>query len=171
MNLSLRKARTKVAKARAAVAKDDEVLRAIQQEIDGLNAKVAALRKRQADKRLHEALAEAERELAEAEEVAVIELNIALAGEIVRRQARDPVRHQEWIIEHVMQLRASVRSELDTAITEKYRVPPLITQALALLPPLDDMDKPVADLGYFAAGTGDWPSRRRAILAAAESAA
>jgi hypothetical protein len=108
--------------------------------------------------------------LNEAEERAVAQLNIELAGEIVRRQATDPIGSQEWIITHVTKLRASVRGELDTPNNQRYRVPPLVTQALSLLPPVDPIDRPIPELGYYVAlGQTDWPTRRRAILAAAES--
>jgi hypothetical protein len=170
MNYSaLNEARAKVAAARAAIAQDNEALQEIQNQIAVLQARIKKLEQVQEAKGLRAALAAAERELTQAEEAALDEINLELAGEIVRRQALDPLRYHKWIAEHVTKLAASVRSELDTSITKKYAVHPLITQALALMPPKDGIDRPVWDLGYQVHGTTDWASRRRTIIAAAEA--
>lgn len=171
MNQSaLNDAREKVATARTALATDEREIAAGQSLIAQLQAQIAELRARQEAKGLRAALAAAEHALAEAEETAVAQLNIELAGEIVQRQATDPLGSQDWIIEHVMKLRASLRGELDMPVHQKYRMPPLITQALALLPKPDAIDTPVHQLGFhIALGETDWPSRRRQILAAAEA--
>ncbi len=78
---------------------------------------------------------QAEEALGQAEEAVLEELNIELAGDIMKRMAADPVRHSAWLMASLVRLRDSVRSEFNTPITQKYRVHPLITQALALLPP------------------------------------
>jgi multidrug efflux pump subunit AcrA (membrane-fusion protein) len=168
--VDLNAARQKVEVARAALVADEAEIAEGQALITALQAQITELRQRQEAKGLRATLAFAERALIVAEEAAVAQLNIELAGEIVRRQATDPVGSQAWIIEAVMRLRASVRSELDTPNNEKYRVPPLITQALSLLPPPDSIDRAVYELGYIKPGETDWTTRRRAILAAAESA-
>lgn len=165
---ALNEARAKVHSARAAIAKDDEALQVVKNEIAILEARIKRLEQQQEQKGLRARLAGAEKELAQAEELTVEQINLELAGEIVRRQASDPLKHHAWVAEHVTKLHASVRSELDTAIGKKYSVHPLITQALALMPPVDGLDRPVWDLGYQVRGTTDWASRRRAIIAAAE---
>jgi multidrug resistance efflux pump len=163
------KAQAKVDAARAAIAQDQAAVKAVQDQITALQAQITEMRKAHANKWLHTTLDAAERELAEAEEAAVEELNIALAAEIMRKQASDPLHHYKWIVEHVLKLRASVRSEMDTPINKKYQVHPLIMQALALQPKPDEMDTPIAEL----AGGLDcsWPRRRKALLAEAMAAA
>jgi hypothetical protein len=168
---SLHTARATVAAAKQAIAKDDEALQEIQNQVAILEARIATLKQRQEEKGLRAKLALAEKDLAATEEAALDQINLELAGEIVRRQALDPLRYHKWIAEHVTKLHASVRSELDTPRTQKYHVHPLITQALALIPPKDGIDRPVWDLGYQVQGQTDWASRRRAIVAEAEAAA
>ena len=171
MNYStLNEARSNVQAARELIAKDDAALRVIEDQIADMQGQIRKLRDRQAAKHLHENLALAERELVMAEETTVEEINLSLANEIMQRQASDPLRHHKWIAESVTRLTQSVRSELDTQVGKKYGVHPLITQALALLPPRDGIDRPVWDLGYQVAEQTDWASRRRAIIAAAEAA-
>lgn len=166
----LRKARAIVAKARAAVAKDDAALHAVQRKIDALNGQIEKLRTQRVAKRLHETLERAERTLAAAEEDAVRTLAIELAGTIIKRMSHNPVRHHDWIVAQIAKLRTMIRSEVDTPLAEKYSQHPLITQALSLLPPPDDLDRPVYDLGYGVPGLSDWASRRSRILAEAEAA-
>jgi hypothetical protein len=167
---SLHIARAAVASAKQAIAKDDEALQAIKNDIAILEARIVTLRQRQEEKGLRAQLAVAERDLAVVEEATLDELNLNLAGEIVRRQASDPLRHSDWIMTNLVKLRAAVRSELDTPITKRYTVHPLITQALALLPKRDGKDMPVWELGHEMHGSTDWASRRRAIVAEAEAA-
>jgi hypothetical protein len=166
---ALNDARSKVAAARAAITQDNEALQEIKSQIAILEARIKKLEQRQEEKGLRAHLAIAERELAEAEESAVEQINLELAGEIMQRQAADPLRHHAWIAQHVTKLHASVRSELDTPIGKKYCVHMLITAALALMPPKDGIDRPVWDLGYQVRGVTDWASRRRAIIAEAEA--
>jgi hypothetical protein len=171
MNFKLNKARAKVAAARAAIAKDNEAQRVHQAAIIAAQARVAAMKEQRAAKGLDVALADAMDALDLAEEEALVELNIHLAGAIVKRQATDPIKHHAWIIANVAKLRASMRSAFDTPNNEKYSQHPLVTQALALIPPLDDMDRPVYELGspVELLGLTDWRSRRKAILAAADT--
>ena len=169
-NSALNEARANVAAARAALAADEAEIAEGERLITVLQEQIAQLRQRQVQKGLRAALAAAETALNAAEEAAVQSITLELAGEIVKRQTSDPLRHSAWVIENVMKLRGMICSELDTPITEKYSQHPLLTQALALVPPLDGVDRPVFDLGYVAVNETDWPSRRRAILAAAESA-
>lgn len=166
---ALNETRAKVQAARDAIAEDNKALALIQNEIAAMQARIESLKQRQEAKGLGAQLAVAERELTVAEETALNEINLELAGEIMKRQASDPLRHHAWIAEHVTKLHASVRSELDTPLTQKYRVHPLILQALALMPPVDGIDRPVWDLGYQVRGVTDWPLRRRAIIAQAEA--
>jgi hypothetical protein len=164
---ALNEARAKVAQVRAAIADDDAVVRAVHEESAALQAKIDALRKQHASKGLRGQLADALAALAVAEEQAIEQLAIDLAGQIVQRQATDPVRHYEWIIANVAKLRASVRSEIDTPNNQKYRVHPLVMQALALQPKPDELDTPLNQLlGSLAC---DWPQRRSQILAQAET--
>jgi hypothetical protein len=171
MNPALSKARQAVAEARTAVAEDEAAVAKVQSEIAALQSQINTMRARAAAEGLRAKLAAAERDLADAEEVAVKSLAIELAGEIVKKQAADPVRHSDWIVAQIERLRSMVRSGIDTPISEKYSQHPAITQALALLPPPDGLDVPVFELGYQVSGTTDWPTRRRAILAAAEQQA
>jgi multidrug efflux pump subunit AcrA (membrane-fusion protein) len=107
--------------------------------------------------------------LTAAEEAAVYEINLELAGEIIKRQASDPVQHYQWIVDRIGKLRSSVRGGLDTPNNQKFSIHPLITQALSLIPPPSDMDRPVFELGApTVAGVSDWRSRRKKILAEAE---
>lgn len=118
---------------------------------------------------MHEKLAAGKAALVAAEEAAVKDMAIELAGEIMQKQAADPVRHCGWITAQVAKLRTMVRAEIDTPISEKYSQHPVITQALTLLPPLNVLDKPVHELGYIIAGHSDWSTRRRKILAEAQA--
>lgn len=162
----LRKARAAVQAAQSAIDRDDAAVERIQAEIKALEFKITALRTVQSAKHLHEDLAIAMRELAKAEEQAVEALAINLAGEIVKRQATDPVRHYQWIVANVAKLRASVRSEVDTPNNERFRIHPLIQQALLLQPKPDDLNTPINQL--VGSLDASWPTRRRQILAEAE---
>jgi hypothetical protein len=171
MNYSaLNEARAKVTAARAAIAKDDEVLQEVRNQIAAWQARITELERVQEATGLRVQLAQAERKLTQAEEATVEEINLELADEIVRRQASDPLRHYAWIAAHVTKLHASVRSEFNTPRTQKYSVHPLITQALALLPPRDGLNQPVWELGHEMHGVTDWASRRKKIIAEAEAA-
>ncbi len=165
----LQTARAKVDEIKALIAADAAVIDNAQDEVAILQARIERLRAIHAAQGLREQLALANRELTIAEEAAVVALNIALAAEIIKRNAADPINDQHWIAEHVVKLRTSVRSRLDTPINEKYSLPPIITQALALLPPLDPIDIPVFQLGGAIGGSTDWTTRRRKILADAET--
>jgi multidrug efflux pump subunit AcrA (membrane-fusion protein) len=170
MNTSaLTEARQKVAAARAALADDNAEIAEGQNLITKLQAQITALRARQEAKGLRATLAAAEAALVAAEEAAVKDLAIELAAEIVKRQAADPLRSYSWVIENVTKLRGMIRSEIDTPNNEKYSQHPILTQALALLPPADPIDRPIFELGHAQIGQTDWATRRRAILAAAES--
>lgn len=166
---ALNDARARVLAARAAIALDDEAMQEIKNQIAVLEARIKKLEQRQEARGLRAQLAQAERELTGCEEAALDGINLELAGEIMKRQASDPLRHHAWIASQVTKLQASVRSELDTSIAKKYAVHPLVTQALALMPPKDGIDRPVWDLGYQVRGQTDWASRRRAIIARAEA--
>jgi hypothetical protein len=169
MNFKLRRARDKVAAARTAIEQDDQALGAIQWEIDALQAKISALRQHQAAKGLREQLAAAMRELDQAEEAAITAFAIELAAETMRLHAADPIGHQAQVQANLVRLRAAVRSELDTPISEKYSMPAVVVQALALLPQIDPMDRPVYELGAPGTYETTWPARRRQILAQAEA--
>ena len=166
---ALNQARAKVADARAAIAKDAEALQAIQNDIAILQARIKKLEQQQEQRGLRAQLALAERELTQAEETALDEINLELAGEIMKRQESDPLRHYAWIMANLVRLRDSVRSGFDSPNPATYTVHPLITQALALLPPRDDVYLKVYDLGHQMHGYTDWASRRRAIIATAEA--
>lgn len=166
---ALNAARAQVASARELIAQDDAAVGVVEDQIATLQAQINRLRERQQAQHRHENLALAERALAEAEEAAVTQINLELANEIMKRQAADPLRHHAWIAQHVTQLHASMRSEMDMPINERYAQHPLITQALALIPPKDGIDRPVWDLGYQLAGQTDWPSRRRRVIDRAEA--
>jgi uncharacterized protein HemX len=168
MNFKLRRARDKVAAANAAIEQDDQALAAIQREIAALQAKVDELRKVQTAKGLRAQLAAAERDLAVAEEEAVKALAIELAAATMRLHAADPIGHQATVQANLVRLRAAVRSELDTPINEKYSMPAIVVQALALLPQIDPVDRPVYELGAPGTYETTWPARRRQILAQAE---
>lgn len=163
---SLRKARAAVQAAQSAIDKDEAAVKRIQEEIKALEFKIEALRTVQAAKHLHEDLAIAMRELAKAEEQAVEALAIDLAGEIIQRQTANPVKHYRWIVANVAKLRASVRSEIDTPNNERFRIHPLIQQALLLQPKPDDLNTPINQL--VGSLDASWPMRRRQILAEAE---
>lgn len=170
MNFSaLNEARAKVAAAREAITKDNEALKEIENQIAVLQARIESLRQRQESKGLRGQLEIAQREQAVVEETVLDTLNLNLAGEIIRRQASDPLPHSDWIMRSLVRLRDSVRSELDVPVNRKFSQHPLLTQALALLPPVDDLDKKVFDLGYTVTGFTDWGTRRRQIIAAAEA--
>jgi hypothetical protein len=157
----LNEARAKVQAARDAIAKDNEALQQVQNEVVLLQARIKKLEQRQEEKGLRASLALAVEALAQTEEAALDEHCLELASEIVKRQASDPLRHSAWIMTNLNRLRDSVRSEFNTPLTIKYSVHPLITQALALLPPRDDTRLPVYDLGHQMHGHTDWASRRR----------
>jgi hypothetical protein len=170
MNYSdLNEARARVAEARAAIAKDDEALQEIRNQVAILEARIVTLKQRQEAKGLREQLAAAERDLSQAEEAVLDAINLELAALIVKRQASDPVQHSEWIMANLVKLRDSVRSALDVPVNKKFSQHPLITQALALLPPRDGLNVPVWELGYTLTGHTDWASRRRAIISRAEA--
>jgi hypothetical protein len=166
---ALNDARAKVAVAREAIAKDDEALQEIENQVAVLQARIETLKQRQEEKGLRVQLAAAERELGEVEEATLDQINLELAGAIVRRQALDPLRHYPWIMTSLLRLRDSTRTEFNTPITQRYAVHPLITQALALLPRRDGVNQPVWELGHEMHGYTDWASRRRAIIASAEA--
>jgi hypothetical protein len=169
-NSTLNEARQKVADARGALAAAEREIEEGRTLIKRLNAQVEELRARQEAKGLRAQLAAAEAALIVAEEVAVKDMALALANEIMKRQASDPLRHHQWVITNVMKLREMIRSELDTPLSERYTQHPLLVQALSLVPQLDAIDRPVHELGHVNVGATDWATRRRAILAAAESA-
>jgi hypothetical protein len=167
----VRKARAAVNDARAAIARDAAAVKAVRDQIAALEAQIAEMRRVSANKGLEATLAAAESALVLAEEETIVALNVELAAEIIQRFHADPVRHERWVVEAVARLRRSVRSELDTPLTQKFAPNPVIESALALVPPPDPMDQPVFLLGGAVGGQTDWPSRRKAILAAAEQAA
>jgi len=162
---ALNQARATVAAINAKKAKALAAEQRQQRVIASEQEKFGALKKQHAH--LDQDLAEAERALCVAEEAALLDHNIALAGEIVRRNATDPVKHAEWIVEHVLRLRASVRSEWDTPINSKFSIHPLIRQCFALVPPLDPLDTPIDQLNNW--GTLGWAHRRKTLLARYES--
>jgi len=114
-------------------------------------------------------LAAAEAALAIETDNVIEQLCVDLAGEIMRRQGTNPRRHHAWIAKHVDVLRRSVKSELETSRVKRYSQHTLVTQALALLPPISDLDRPVYELGgpVFAYS---WPGRRDSILAGLRAA-
>jgi hypothetical protein len=166
MNFKLKRYQAAVAAIDSQLAADANEAEQAQQAVAIAQAKLAAIQNRKAA-RLQER-AKAEAALAAAEEAALEQLNIELAGSIVRMQATDAVGNHEKIIASLDKLRCGVRTELDSPVNQRYRVNPIIQAALNLLPPRDDIHTPVYELGGVIVGKTDWASRRKAILAAAE---
>jgi hypothetical protein len=134
----------------------------VRTEIRNAEARLASLSGKHAATRAQ--LAAAESELAIEKDAEIERLCIDLAGKIMRRQGTNPRRHHAWIVRNVEVLRRSVKSEIETSIAKRYTQHTLITQALALLPPMSDLDRPVYELGAPAFGYS-WPDRRDSILA------
>lgn len=164
----LHTARDAAQKIRDAIAADEAALAEIQNEIALLQARITALASRQADKGLRAQLAAAEADVAAKEDALVEQINLELAAQILKRQASDPLLHHEWIAGHLLRLEASVRSGLDIPINQKFSMHPVLRQALALLPPRDDLNRAVFQLGHQMLETS-WAARRRKIIAEAEA--
>jgi hypothetical protein len=173
MSNPLDKARAELAAIDASIAEVSQQQHGVQQEIAVLQATLAKFSSRKTN--CYAARALAETKLAQEEESALAQMAIVLAGEIITRNSSDPVGHQAWIIENVLKLQTMIRGELDSPrdpATGKiqHSVPPLVMQALSLVPPPDPINKPVYQLpGGVVAGISDWASRRRRILADATS--
>ena len=164
MSNDLLSRRAAVASARAAIRARDNACAAQQAVIDAQQAILDDLARQRAE--AHVALLTAQGRLDQAEEAAIRELAVQTANEIIRKHSADPLGNSAWVIEWVVKLRAMVRSGFDTPNNERYQPHPLITQALALLPPVDDMDRPVYELGGGLDGNA-WSARRHQILATA----
>ncbi len=133
-----------------------------QQRIAKAQSEFGELKRRHAH--LDPKLAEAERELTQAEEAALAQWCVELAAETVKLHNDDPLANSAAVVANVVKLRAAVRSELNTPINQKYKVHPLVQQAMALQPPLDPMDTPINQLHGHA---DNWAVRRKAILSEA----
>ncbi len=164
MSNNLLPARAAVVAARAAIAERQVACDKQQAVVDAQKAILDGLAAQRAQ--AHVALLTAQGQLEQAEEAAIKQLAVETANEIIKRHSADPLGNSAWVIEWVVKLRAMVRSGFDTPNNERYQPHPLITQALALLPPVDDMDRPVYELGGGLDGAA-WPRRRHKILATA----
>jgi hypothetical protein len=126
-----------------------------QTELDAHQAKRPALEQQ---------LADANARLAKSEEAALESWCVDLAAATVKLHNDDPLGNSAAVVANIVKLRAAVRSEIDTPINQKYKVHPLVHQALALQPPPDVWDTPIDQLH---GGSISWPVRRKTILAEA----
>lgn len=102
----------------------------------------------------YEQLAAARAALAGAEEVALAEHCIDLAAEVIRLQYSEPLANRSRVAEKLEQLRRSIRSAIDWPVSAgPYALPPLVQQALALLPPRDALHVPLDEAGF---GRDSW---------------
>jgi hypothetical protein len=167
MNFTLKRKQAAVAAIDALLADDAIEAEQARRDVAVAQARLVAIEHRKAAR--YQERAKAEAALAAAEETALEQLNVERAGWIVRMQATDPVGNHDAIVAALEQLRRGVRSGLDTPANVRYAPHPLVVQAMQLMPPLDDLYRPVFEMGGAVAGVSDWASRRKAILAAAES--
>ncbi len=113
---------------------------------------------------LHAALAEAQRQFGEAEEVTLRQLAIHASAATIRLHALAPIECYDVIEAAATKIKAAARTGIDTPNNERYSLHGLIRDAIALAPVIDDMHRPVYELGATVAGLTDWPTRRKRMI-------
>jgi hypothetical protein len=113
---------------------------------------------------MHQAFAEAQRRLGELQDTMLKQMVIHASGATLRVHAIDSVEHGDITAAAALKIKTAWRGALDTPNSEKYSMHTAVKQAIALAPVIDDLDRPVYELGATVAGLTDWPARRERLI-------